>query len=272
MAHVRPGGRWWPRAAVLARNVNQCWFSVHYVDVLQAGNWKLLLDLEDPRHLVDGLPATVLHSLAKSSCKNYLGAFKCWKWQAVEYQLYVLIPCPRASCSAIPWNPSPSNPSPSNPSQQWRRCLQQASLSGQPGGHTANVSPASSEECSDEKDAQKDSSWHKKKRPFGKPLLSSGMPIDIRRFPEGRWALAFALMQDRDNCINDEVAHFPDQDWPAMKRGWRLDSQIGHHNLPCEYAGEVQYMAKANIPADSKHELFKAITKTKGGDSSLPQC
>ena len=62
-----------------------------YADVLQAGKWQLLKDLEDPelRHLADVFPTTVLHSRANSSTRKYLGAFKRWKAWAAEHHIPV---------------------------------------------------------------------------------------------------------------------------------------------------------------------------------------
>ena len=50
-------------------------------DVMGAGVWPLLKDLEDPelRRLAQSLPATVLRSRADSTTKKYLGAYQRWK-------------------------------------------------------------------------------------------------------------------------------------------------------------------------------------------------
>ena len=50
-------------------------------DVMGAGVWPLLKDLEDPelRRLAQSLPATVLRSRADSTTKKYLGVYQRWK-------------------------------------------------------------------------------------------------------------------------------------------------------------------------------------------------
>ena len=50
-------------------------------DVMGAGVWPLLKDLEDPelQRLAQSLPATVLRSRADSTTKKYLGAYQRWK-------------------------------------------------------------------------------------------------------------------------------------------------------------------------------------------------
>ena len=59
------------------------------VDVLRAGPWTVLRELEDPdlRRLAEALPETVLRSRADSTTKKYLGAFKRWRQWATDHQL-----------------------------------------------------------------------------------------------------------------------------------------------------------------------------------------
>ena len=59
-------------------------------DVMSAGVWPLLKDLEDPelRHLAQSLPATVLKSRADSTSKKYLGAYQRWKtWAEARHEV-----------------------------------------------------------------------------------------------------------------------------------------------------------------------------------------
>ena len=57
-------------------------------DVLTAGVWPVLRNLEDPelQRLAEALPTTVLSSRADSTTKKYLGAFKRWKLWAEARQ------------------------------------------------------------------------------------------------------------------------------------------------------------------------------------------
>ena len=71
--------------------VTICCLVISHTDVLKAGAWQLLQDINDPelRNLAESLPITVLHSRATSSTRKHLGAFKHWKAWATEHALPV---------------------------------------------------------------------------------------------------------------------------------------------------------------------------------------
>ena len=59
------------------------------VNVMSAGVWPLLKNLEDPelRRLAQSLPATVLRSRADTTTKKYLGAYQRWKtWAEARHE------------------------------------------------------------------------------------------------------------------------------------------------------------------------------------------
>ena len=59
------------------------------VEVLQAGEWSLLGELDDPElvRLTSHLPETLLRSRADLSAKKYVGAIKRWKSWAISHHL-----------------------------------------------------------------------------------------------------------------------------------------------------------------------------------------
>ena len=62
---------------------------IYLEGVFSQGSWMLLSDLEDPelKILASKLPSTILHSLADSTIKKYLGAFRRWKTWATFHSL-----------------------------------------------------------------------------------------------------------------------------------------------------------------------------------------
>jgi len=66
-----------------------CFWNIYSVGMLVHGSWRLLNKLEDSelKGLASRLPNTILHSIADSTVKNCLRAFKRWKVWAVDHHL-----------------------------------------------------------------------------------------------------------------------------------------------------------------------------------------
>ena len=73
-------------------------------DVLTAGVWPLLRDLEDPElwRLAEALPTTVLSIRADSTTRKYLGAFKRWKLWAEARQGVPVFPVQEIHLALLP--------------------------------------------------------------------------------------------------------------------------------------------------------------------------